>query len=136
MRELLPPRRASWTQKVRIENSTFYLSFGEYPDGRLGEVWIEAHRENTFTRGVLGALARVVSIALQHGVPVDDVVEALRPLNYPPNGEVKGSSTVVGCKSVTNWIAQEISAAYGSLEHTTQEEPYEDELQTEQGGVH
>lgn len=114
-REKLPSRRKSWTQKVKIENQTFYCTFGEYPDGRLGEVFIEAHKEGSFLRGVLGSNARMVSVALQHGCPVHEVVKTLRHLNFPPNGEVvdqDGYSEVRVCSSVMDWIAQEIENTY------------------------
>lgn len=111
-REPLPPRRKSWIQKVHIEGNAYYLCCGEYPDGRLGEFFVEAHKEGTFARGVLGAVARVSSIALQCGAPVDQIVKALRHLNFPPRGLVIGSSHVERCSSVCDWIAQEIEHAY------------------------
>lgn len=116
-RERLPDRRRSFTQKVKIPDATgalqtFYLTMGEYDDGRLGEVWIEAHKEGTFARGVLGALARMVSIALQCGVSVEEVVKTLRHLNFPPRGDVTGSAAVAKASSVADWVAQEIEAAY------------------------
>lgn len=116
-RERLPDRRKSWTQKVRIPDGngamqTFYLSAGHYPDGRPGEVWLEAHKEGTFVRGILQALARTASLALQFGVPVEEVVSALRHLNFPPRGEVEGSAAVRSCSSLPDWIAQELEAAY------------------------
>lgn len=111
-RECLPERRASWTQRVKIGPQTVYLSFGEYADGRLGEVWVEAAKAGSHLRGTLGALARLASVALQHGVPVAAVAEALRGLDYPPNGPVDGSPAVFGCTSLADWIGREIEAAY------------------------
>ncbi len=112
-REKLPDRRKCWTQKVRIEGQTYYLSCGEYSDGRLGEVFVDAQKNGTFTRGVLGALARLVSIALQSGSAVEDVASVLRHLNFPPQGTVEGSAVVTWADSVPDWIAQEMLARYG-----------------------
>lgn len=111
-RRRLPDRRNAWTQKVRIEGQTFYLCCGEYDDGTLGEIFLEAQKEGTFARGILSALARMTSIALQSGVPVIEVVNALRHLNFPPRDEINGSASVAKCSSVADWIAQEIEAAY------------------------
>lgn len=111
-RKCLPERRASWTQRARVGGQTLYLSMGDYEDGRLGEIWLEAAKQGTNIRGTLGALARLASVALQHGVPVAAVAEALRGLNYPPNGQVEGSPVVSSCTSVADWVAQEIAAAY------------------------
>lgn len=111
-RKRLPDRRRSWTQKVKIEGQSFYLTCGEYEDGTLGEIWIDCGKEGTFIRGLLGALARTASIALQCGSSVQDVAYSMRHLCFPPQGHVEGSSSVQNCSSVTDWVAQEIEAAY------------------------
>jgi ribonucleoside-diphosphate reductase alpha chain len=111
-RERLPDRRHSFTQKVRIDGQTFFVTFGEYADGRLGEIFIDGRHEGTFLRGVLGALARMASLALQNGVPTSEVVRSLRGLDFPPCGAVAGSAAVTSASSVADYIAQEIEAAY------------------------
>lgn len=112
MREPLPDRRHNWTQRVRIDGQSIYLCVGEYADGRPGEIFVDVSREGTFLRGVMGSLARMVSIALQCGAGVDVIIHALRGLDYPPAGAVEGSDTVTECYSVTDWIAQELEARY------------------------
>lgn len=113
MREPLPDRRAIWTQHVEIAGQSLYLSVGEYEDGRPGEVWIVAAKQGEFLRGVLDSLSRVVSIALQCGTPVEELVEALRGVNYPPNGDVRSElSPVSSALSVPDWVAQELAAVY------------------------
>ena len=112
MREPLPDRRRSWTQKVSIEGQTCYLNVGEYEDGRPGELFIDVAKQGTFLRGVMGALARTISIALQCGADVTMVIHSLRESNYPPNGQVTGSDAVKNCQSVTDWVAAELEARY------------------------
>lgn len=111
-REKLPDRRAAWRQSARIDNQRFYLTVGEYDDGRPGEVFLTAHRYGTFARGVLDALARVTSLALQCGSPLGEVVKALSGLNFPPNGPVVCSGNVSEATSVADWVARELAAAY------------------------
>jgi ribonucleoside-diphosphate reductase alpha chain len=111
-RECLPTRRSSWTQKARIGGHTFYLSCGEFADGRPGELWIEAAKAGTFSRGVLGALARVASVALQCGTPLAELVKALEGLRFPPDGPVEGSPAAREAASVADWVAVELRAAY------------------------
>jgi ribonucleoside-diphosphate reductase alpha chain len=106
-RKRMPDRRKSCTQKVKISGQTFYLTFGYYEDGSIGEIFIEAHKEGTFVRGVLQALARSVSLMLQNGIPIADIVKMYRKMNFPPNGEVTGSDVKI-CSSVPDWIAQEL----------------------------
>lgn len=110
----LPDRRPMWTQAVLIGRQRVYASFGEYEDGRLGEVFLTTCKQGSFARGVIDALARQVSLALQYGVPVDEVAEMLTGLNFPPHGEVVGSPNVSGCMSVVDYLGKEILASYGS----------------------
>ena len=117
MRQPLPDRRRSWTQKVVSDGQTVYLCVGEYDDGRPGEIFVDVAKQGTFLRGVMGALARTVSIALQCGADVAVVVHSLRGANYPPNGRVEGSDAVAGCLSVTDWIAAELAARYMAPAH-------------------
>ena len=116
MREILPDRRRSWTQEVVIEGHHVQVGFGEYEDGRLGEVFIDISQEGTFLRGVLGTLARTVSISLQHGASVEMIAHALRGIDYPPCGQVFGSPNVTECDSITDYVAREILANYGIKE--------------------
>lgn len=116
MRKPLPARRRSWCQKVKIGGQTIYLSVGEYEDGKPGEIFVDMSKEGTTMRGVMGTLARTISIALQCGAEVDMIVHALRGLDYPPDGPVDGSDTVTECYSITDWIAQELEARYMSGE--------------------
>lgn len=120
-RECLPDRRHSWTQKVVIDGQTFYLSVGEYPDRRVGEIWIDCSKAGSFLRGIVAALARLASVALQCRAGLPDVVKAMSGLNFPPNGPVEGSPVVKTCMSVPDWVAQELKAVY--LDNPPTDEP-------------
>ena len=118
-REVLPYRRNVWRQKLRIRDKEmagehkFYVDFGEYPDSRLAEIWVTAHKQGTFARGVMDTLARSVSMALQRGTPISDVVRMLRDMNFSPQGLVDAEiTTVAECTSIADYIAQEIEACY------------------------
>lgn len=110
----LPDRRRSWRQKIKMEGQTFYLTVGEHESGQPGEVFIDAAKQGTFTRGVLDALARMTSMALQCGAPLAEVCRALRGLNFPPQGRVESDppTFIAGVSSVADWIARELEAAY------------------------
>lgn len=112
-REKMPSRRPIWTQTVKIDNNRFYLSVGEYPDKRPGEIWIEAHKMGTFARGVLDAMARMASVALQSGADIKEVIKAFQGMCFPPNGQVEGEYTdVVEVTSIADWVAQELHNEY------------------------
>lgn len=111
-RQRLPNRRKGFTQKVRIGNTKVYLRTGEYDDGKIGEIFIDVHKEGTFARGMCNGLGMMTSLALQHGVPLEEVCNLLRHINFPPNGEVEGSPYVRVCSSLPDYIAQELLASY------------------------
>lgn len=117
-RERLPDRRACWRQRVVIHDDvsgpqSFFVDFGEYPDGRLAEVFIVASKAGTFVRGVLDALARTVSLSLQSGASASEVAAMLSGQCYPPCGRVEaGGSSVESCTSFADYLGQEIRAIY------------------------
>ena len=119
-RELPPPRRLTWRQKVRIHDpdtgeQTFYVDFGEYQDRRLCEVFIVAQKYGTFARGTLDTLARSLSLALQSGTSPLDMARSLRGQCYPPCGRVEAEgSEVTDCLSIADYIGREIEANYGA----------------------
>ena len=121
MREPLPDRRRSRTQRVRIGGQTCYLCVGEYDDGRPGEIFVDIAKQGTFLRGVMAALARTVSIALQCGADIETIIYSLKGGTYPPSGYVEGSANVKEVTSVTDWIAAELEAMY--LGHPLQPAP-------------
>lgn len=112
MRELLPDRRNTWTQRVTIEGHELYLCVGEYDDGRVGEIFVDVSKEGTFVRGVMSTLARVISICLQCGADVHTICHALRGIDFPPSGQVIGSNYVTECYSIADWIASELEVRY------------------------
>ena len=67
-RERLPNRRDGYTQKARVGGQKIYLRTGDYADGRLGEIFIDTHKEGAF-RSLMNNFAIAVSLGLQHGVP-------------------------------------------------------------------
>lgn len=108
----LPGRRASWVQKARVGGHPVYLTCGDHEDGTLGEIFLDMHKQGTSLRGFMHALAIVISLALQHGVPLATIVESLRGMDFPPQGPVEGSPAVSEATSVVDWVVRELEAAY------------------------
>ncbi len=65
-----------------------YLRTGEYPDGRLGEIFIDMHKEGAAFRSIMNCFAISVSLGLQHGVPLEDYVDAFTFTRFDPQGPV------------------------------------------------
>jgi ribonucleoside-diphosphate reductase alpha chain len=72
----LPNRRKGYTQKAKVGGHKVYLRTGEYEDGRLGEIFIDMHKEGAAFRSLMNNFAIAISIALQYGVPLEEFVDA------------------------------------------------------------
>src|ERR1019366_5025575 len=66
-REKMPNRRKGYTQKSVVGGHKVYLRTGEYDDGRLGEIFIDMHKEGPALRSLLNNFAIAVSLGLQYG---------------------------------------------------------------------
>ncbi len=75
MRQKLPDRRLSVT---RLMGDEYHVSFGLNPrNGALGEVFIKGSRIGSDMEMLLDDASVVLSLALQYGVPVDQLVHSL-----------------------------------------------------------
>jgi ribonucleoside-diphosphate reductase alpha chain len=108
----LPTKRKGYTQKARIGDHKVYVRTGEYEDGTLGEIWIDMHKEGAAFRAMANALAMAVSIALQHGTPLEEFVEAFCFMKFEPNGVVQGNDRIRNCTSVVDYIFRELAVNY------------------------
>src|SRR5438309_8041009 len=90
-RRRLPDRRAGYTKKARVGNHKLYLRTGEYEDGTLGEIFIDMHKEGAAFRSMTNCFAIAVSLGLQHGVPLEEFVDAFLFTRFEPNGAVQGN---------------------------------------------
>src|SRR5690606_39114188 len=75
-REKMPDRRKGYTQKAIVGGHKVYVRTGEYDDGRLGEIFIDMHKEGAAFRAMMNNFAIAISLGLQYGVPLDEFVEA------------------------------------------------------------
>jgi len=79
-----------WTGKKPPQGHGYYIqayvNTGEYPDGALGEVFITPDKEGSFTKGVLDGFALLLSIALQHGISLEDIAAKYLNMRFEPSG--------------------------------------------------
>lgn len=69
-----------------------------YPDSRdVAEIFIETSKLGAEINGFSDALGRVLSVSLQHGVPVDVLAKTLSGLSFDPQGFL-GSGAPLGLK--------------------------------------
>jgi ribonucleoside-diphosphate reductase alpha chain len=111
-RRRLPDRRTGYTQKVKINGQTVYVRTGEYENGQLGEVFIDMHKEGAAFRSLLNCFAISISLGLQHGVPLDEFVDAFVFTRFEPSGVLTGHSRIKMATSVIDYIFRELAVSY------------------------
>src|SRR5499427_5159719 len=111
-REKLPNRRKSYTQKATVGGHKVYLHTGEYEDGRLGEIFIDMHKEGAAFRSLMNNFAIAISIGLQYGVPLEEFVEAFTFTRFEPAGIVMGNDSIKNATSVLDYIFRELAVSY------------------------
>ena len=77
IRRTLPQRRASETFDLRFWNQNFTVSIGRYPDGMIGEVFIDGGKTGQDIQSTARDAAVVISLALQHGTPIEAIRHAV-----------------------------------------------------------
>lgn len=111
-REKLPERRKGYTQKAVVGGHKVYLRTGEYEDGKIGEIFIDMHKEGAGFRAMMNNFAIAVSVGLQYGVPLDEFVEAFTFTRFEPAGMVQGNDSIKNATSILDYIFRELAVSY------------------------
>jgi ribonucleoside-diphosphate reductase alpha chain len=111
-RERLPDRRKGYTQKAVVGGHKVYLRTGEYADGRLGEIFIDMHKEGAAFRSLMNNFAIAVSVGLQYGVPLEEFVDAFTFTRFEPAGPVRGNEAIKNATSILDYLFRELAVSY------------------------
>ncbi|MEL8055020.1 MAG: vitamin B12-dependent ribonucleotide reductase [Pseudomonadota bacterium] len=111
-REKLPDRRKGYTQKARVGGHKIYLTTGEFEDGRIGEIFIDMHKEGAAFRAMMNNFAIGISLGLQYGVPLEEYVDAFTFTRFEPAGMVQGNETIKNATSILDYIFRELAVSY------------------------
>jgi ribonucleoside-diphosphate reductase alpha chain len=111
-RNRMPERRSGYTQKAIIGGHKVYLRTGEYEGGQLGEIFIDMHKEGAAFRSLMNNFAIAISLGLQHGVPLEEFVEAFTFTRFEPNGPVQGHDHIKMATSILDYIFRELAVSY------------------------
>jgi len=121
-RDRLPDRRAGYIQKASVGGHKVYIHTGEFEDGRLGEIFIDMHKEGAAFRSLMNNFAIAISIGLQYGVPLEEFVEAFVFTRFEPSGPVTGNDQIKFANSILDYIFRELGISYlgwDDLAHNT-----------------
>jgi ribonucleoside-diphosphate reductase alpha chain len=111
-RSKLPERRKGYTQKASVGGHKVYLRTGEYEDGKLGEIFVDMHKEGAAFRSLMNNFAIAVSIGLQYGVPLEEFVDAFTFVRFEPSGMVEGNEAIKMSTSILDYIFRELAISY------------------------
>lgn len=105
VRRRLPDERRFITHRFNVAGHKGYITVGVYPNGEPGEVFIVTAKEGSTVSGLVSSFARVVSVALQYGVPLEVLCEKFVHTRFEPNG-FTGSPEIPLATSIMDYIFQ------------------------------
>jgi ribonucleoside-diphosphate reductase alpha chain len=111
-REKMPDRRKGYTQKAVVGGHKVYVRTGEYDDGRIGEIFIDMHKEGAALRSFINNFAIAVSLGLQYGVPLEEYVDAFTFTRFEPAGPVQGNDSIKYATSILDYVFRELAVSY------------------------
>lgn len=84
---------------------------GKYPDGSLGELFVTVAKVGSTLKGLLDSWSRMVSVALQYGMPLWKVVSMEKDFEFEPRGDVEAEGFKT-CRSIIDLVIQVIANEY------------------------
>ncbi|MFT5481154.1 MAG: ribonucleoside-diphosphate reductase alpha chain, partial [Bacteroidia bacterium] len=111
-RKKLPNKRGGFTQKAKVGGQTLFIRTGEYNDGRLGEIFVDMHKEGATFRSLMNCFSIAVSIGLQYGVPLREFVDKFTFTKFEPAGYVEGHDNIKNATSIIDFIFRLLGFEY------------------------
>jgi ribonucleoside-diphosphate reductase alpha chain len=111
-RRKLPTKRRGFVQEARVGGHKVYLKTGEYPDGTLGEIFVDMYKEGAGYRALLNCFAIAVSKGLQYGVPLEEFVDTFTFTRFEPSGTVTGHDAVKNATSIVDYVFRVLGYEY------------------------
>jgi ribonucleoside-diphosphate reductase alpha chain len=111
-RRNLPLRRNGITLEAVVGGKKVYLRTGEYPEGSLGELFLDLENADPEYRALLGCFAISVSLALQYGIPLQEFVDRFTFTQFDPSGPVSGHPNVKLATSLVDYVFRALGVEY------------------------
>jgi ribonucleoside-diphosphate reductase alpha chain len=108
----LPSKRRGFVQEATVGGHKVFIKTGEYPDGTLGEIFIDMYKEGASYRALMNCFAVAVSKALQYGVPLEELVDSFVFTRFEPSGPVKGHEAIKNATSIIDYIFRVLGYEY------------------------
>jgi ribonucleoside-diphosphate reductase alpha chain len=111
IRKRLPKSRPSRTVSFTVGGAEGYLTAGSYPDDGLGEVFLKLGKQGSTLAGVMDAFSIAVSVALQHGVPLESYVAKFTNMRFEPAG-LTDDPDIRMAQSIVDYIFRRLALDY------------------------
>jgi len=115
IRRRLPKARPSLTTSFAVGGAEGYMTAGSYPDDGLGEVFLKLGKQGSTLAGVMDAFSIAISIALQHGVPLETYVQKFTNMRFEPAG-LTDDPDIRMAQSVLDYIFRRLALDYLDFE--------------------
>jgi ribonucleoside-diphosphate reductase alpha chain len=111
IRKRLPKSRPSQTVSFSVGGAEGYLTAGSYPDDGLGELFLKLGKQGSTLAGVMDAFSIAISIALQHGVPLETYVSKFTNMRFEPAG-LTDDPDIRMAQSIVDYIFRRLALDY------------------------
>ncbi len=111
IRKRLPKARPSRTTSFTVGGAEGYMTAGSYPDDGLGEVFLKLGKQGSTLAGVMDAFSIAISIALQHGVPLETYVQKFTNMRFEPAG-LTDDPDIRMAQSILDYIFRRLALDY------------------------
>jgi ribonucleoside-diphosphate reductase alpha chain len=115
VRDKLPRSRASRTFEFRVADCKGFVTVGEYPDGRPGEIFVRVSKQGSTLAGIMDAFAISMSHGLQYGVPLTAFVEAFVGMRFEPAGMTDDPDIRIA-NSLMDYLFRKLAVMYLTLD--------------------
>lgn len=111
VRYKLPNERPSFTHKFSVGGHEGYITVGLYEDGKPGEIFVRMAKEGSVIAGLMDSFALAISIALQHGVPLNVLCDKFRGTRFEPSG-FTGNQEIPIATSIMDYLFRWLSIRF------------------------
>ena len=111
VRYKLPNERPSFTHKFSVGGHEGYITVGLYEDGKPGEIFVRMAKEGSVIAGLMDSFATAISIALQHGVPLNVLCDKFRGTRFEPSG-FTGNQDIPIATSIMDYLFRWLSLRF------------------------
>ena len=111
VRYKLPNERPSFTHKFSVGGHEGYITVGLYEDGKPGEIFVRMAKEGSVIAGLMDSFALAISIALQHGVPLNVLCDKFRGTRFEPSG-FTGNQDIPIATSIMDYLFRWLSLRF------------------------